>query len=425
MPADDTKPSPSHLAAAGAPFHRPRVPTLCRLVCEAFEAFLTDRSDDPRLPGLIPRTMIVPWWNAITAVGADELVRYAQRLKTIIGMGEFEDADQLAVDLQRAAIGWNLGVLAAIEQSPGDPAIAAVAADPLLVTDIREVARILPIAAPLRSQLSLTFSLLAEDGQMEGRRIFDLSNDTVALLRQQYQAFGEVIGADAVYFALALANRMLRPWQILLVARALSWRPRDPASRYAEFDIVALRIILELKRTAGAVAELARDSDVVGSIALVKSLTAAYFDGVDGLIGTFGPALTGVDDIGWNALSETRTVLAAAFDPGFNQRVSALMLRADEPGFEPAIAAAEFLATAIDSGPRYGFAVEARECRDRLARAIEDKTGPLIAALRTASAAEAQARIYGMLRVTEMVLRDADGVQLARNLRMARQISAA
>jgi len=101
------------------------------------------------------------------------------------------------------------------------------------------------------------------------------------------------------------------------------------------------------------------------------------------------------------------------------------MLRADEPGFEPAIAAAEFLATAIDSGPRYGFAVEARECRDRLARAIEDKTGPLIAALRTASAAEAQARIYGMLRVTEMVLRDADGVQLARNLRMARQISAA
>lgn len=427
MPADDTDSELSNAnSAAAAPRpNGPRVPTLCRLVCQAFEAFLTDRVDDPRLPGLIPRAMIGPWWNAITALCADELVRFERRLKTIIGTGDFEEADQLAVELQRAAIGWNLNVLAAIEHSPSHPAIAAAAADPLLVADIREVARILPIGVPLQSQLALTFSLLAEDGQMEGRRIFDLSNDSIAMLRQQYQTFAEVIGADAGYFALALVNRMTRPWQILLVARALAWRPRDPSSRYAEFDAVTRRLTLELRRIAGEIAELTRANDVAANMPAIKAMAARYFDGVDGLVGTFGPALTGGGDSAWNALSEARTVLAAAFDMTFNDRIAALVMRADDGDTELAIPAAEVLAIIIECGPRYGFVNEARECRDRLAQAIEAKVGTIISALQTASAAVTQARIYAMLRVIEILFKDTPGAQLARNLRMARQVSAA
>ncbi|MGH6975355.1 MAG: hypothetical protein ACRED6_12080, partial [Stellaceae bacterium] len=246
MPANDTLSDSANASPAPAPArpNGPRVPTLCRLVCQAFEPFLANRADTPRLPGLIPRSMIAPWWDAITAVCADELGRYEQRLRTIIGTGEFEEADQLSVELQRAAIGWNIRVLTAVQQQSTFPAIATIAANKLLIEDIREVSRILAIAAPLRSQLALTYSLMAEDGQMEGRRIFDLSKDTVAMLRQQYQTFAEVIGADAIYFALALTNQMLRPWQIMLVARTLAWRPRDQRSRYPEFDTLAQRLIL-------------------------------------------------------------------------------------------------------------------------------------------------------------------------------------
>ncbi|MGH6969505.1 MAG: hypothetical protein ACREEL_12225 [Stellaceae bacterium] len=427
MPADDTDSALSNAGpATAAPRpNGPRVPTLCRLTCHAFEAFLTNGADDPRLPGLIPRAMIGPWWNAVTALCADEFARFEQRLKTIIGTGEFEEADQLAVELQQAAIGWNQSVLAAIGQPSADPAIAAVAADPLLVADLREVAHILPIAAPLRSQLALTFSLLAEDGQMEGLRVFDLSHDTVSMLRQQYQTFAEMIGPDAIYFALALANRMARPWQILLVARALAWRPRDPRSRHAEFELVARRLVLELKRMAGAIVALARQDDVASAMPDIKTLTARYFDGVDGLTGIVGPALAGEGDAAWNALGEARTVLAAAFDRGFNERVAALVLRADEADAEPAIPAAEFLAVVIENGPRYGFAGEARECRERLERAIEAKTKAITAAPQTAPNFAAQARLYGLLRVTEIMFKDAQGARLARNLRMARQVSAA
>ncbi|HYL48865.1 MAG TPA: hypothetical protein VET84_05825 [Stellaceae bacterium] len=427
MPANDTHPEPANVtpAAAAARPGGPRVPTLCRLVCQAFEAFLTDRADNPRLPGLIPRSMIVPWWDAIVALCGGELVRFELRLKTIIGTGEFEEADQIAVELQRAAVDWNMRVLTAIQQPSAIPAVDAIAADKLLIEDIREVARILAIAAPLRSQLALTGSLLAEDGQMEGRRIFDLSKDSVAMLRQQYQTFAEVIGPDAVYFALALANRMMRPWQIMLVARGLAWRPRDHRSRYPEFDVVAQRLILELKRTASEIASLTRKSDTAGQMAVIKTLTVRYFDGVNGLIGAFGPALVGQDDAAWNASAEARTVLSAAFDRTFNDRVTALVLRADETDFEAAVPAAEFIGAVIENGPRYGFANEARDCRERLGTAIEAKANAIIAEMKSAPNPAVQERLYALLRAIETMFKDPQGVQLARSLRMSRQISAA
>lgn len=428
MPADETLSDSANASPAPAPPrpNGPRVPTLCRLVCQAFEAFLANRADNPRLPGLIPRGMIAPWWDAITAVCADELGRYEQRLRTIIGTGEFDEADQLAVELQRAAIGWNIRVLTAVQQQSTFPAIAAVTANKLLIEDIREVSRILAIAAPLRSQLALTYSLMAEDGQMEGRRIFDLSKDAVAMLRQQYQTFAEVIGADAIYFALALTNQMLRPWQIMLVARTLAWRPRDQRSRYPEFDTLAQRLILELKRTAGDIAALTRKDDIAGQMPTIKNLTTGYFDGVDGLIGAFGSALASPDDDAWNAPGEAPTILAAAFDRAFNERAAELVLRVDdEAGGETALATAEFLGMVIEHGPRYGFGNEARECRARLGAAIETKANAVAAEMQSAPGPAVQQRFYALLRAIEALFKDPEGVQLARNLRMSRQVSAA
>jgi len=54
-----------------------RVPTLCRLACVGFEDFLADRVDDPRLPGLIPRTAILPWWQACERIAPDEVKIFA------------------------------------------------------------------------------------------------------------------------------------------------------------------------------------------------------------------------------------------------------------------------------------------------------------------------------------------------------------
>src|ERR1700723_2525228 len=50
-----------------------RIPTLQRLICVGIEEFLTDRNDDPRLEGLIPRASLAPWWQAASLIAGDEI----------------------------------------------------------------------------------------------------------------------------------------------------------------------------------------------------------------------------------------------------------------------------------------------------------------------------------------------------------------
>ena len=206
----------------------PRVPTLCRLACQGFEMFFSDRADDPRMPGLIPRAIIAPWWNGVTALCGAEMEKYERRLKTLIGTGEFGEADQLAIELQKAAIGWTNRLLAELDRAEGDQSLKQVFENPLLIADVREIARILPLSAALKSQIAISCSLLAEADQMEGLRILDLSPDTVAMLKGQYLAFAETsraggalpgAGADEPHGA-AVADPDARPHARLAAERA-------------------------------------------------------------------------------------------------------------------------------------------------------------------------------------------------------------
>src|SRR5579862_609884 len=157
--ADDSAPDTGAAAPPARKAYPPRVPTLCRLTCQGFEAFFSDRRDDSRMPGLIPRAIIAPWWNGVTSLCAPEMEKYERRLKTIIGTGEFNDADQLAVELQKAAIGWTNRLLAELDRPDGDQAIKQMFGDKLLIGDVHEIARILPLSAPLKSQINVTFSM--------------------------------------------------------------------------------------------------------------------------------------------------------------------------------------------------------------------------------------------------------------------------
>src|SRR6201994_3834483 len=59
----------------------PRVPGLLRLICAGFEDLLTDRDDDPRLEGLIPRTSIARWWQAIALIAGSEVQALETKLR--------------------------------------------------------------------------------------------------------------------------------------------------------------------------------------------------------------------------------------------------------------------------------------------------------------------------------------------------------
>lgn len=405
----------------------PRVPTLCRLTCQGFEMFFSDRADDPRMPGLIPRAIIAPWWNGVTALCGAEMEKYERRLKTLIGTGEFNEADQLAIELQKHAIGWTSLLLAELDRAECSQSLKQEFENPLLIADVREIARILPLSAALKSQLNLACSLLAEADQMEGLRILDLSPDTVAMLKGQYLSFAESCGPEARYLALALMNRMARPWQILMLARSLAWRPNDPASPHAEFDAVASRLVLELQRLGHAMTELAKSADLARDMTRLQAMAAQYLDLAQGVAGMLSLRA----DSPWEAaIKDSHRRLAAAFDRPFLARIAAIVFAADasagEATDESATAGARFLALLLEQGGRFGLDGAARDAASDLAQRIGLAAQDLIASLRTApNYSLGNAQLQALLNVTEIIFKDGPGAQLARSLRMARQSSAA
>ena len=417
-------------AAAPAPARKvypPRVPTLCRLTCQGFEMFFSDRADDPRMPGLIPRAIIAPWWNGVTALCGAEMEKYERRLKTLIGTGEFSEADQLAIELQKQAIGWTNRLLEELDRAEGDKSLKQAFENPLLIADVREIARILPLSAALKSQLAICYALLDEADQMEGQRILDLSPDTVAMLKGQYLSFAEKCGPEARYLALALMNRLARPWQILMLARTLAWRPNDSGSPYAEFDAIASRLVLELQRLAHAMIDLSKSADLAGDMDQLQALTARYLDIAVGVAGIMSLRA----DSPWaEAIADSHRRLAAAFDRPFLDRVAAVVLDAerlaDPESVETATAGARFLAQLLEPGGRFGLDNAARDATSDLARRIGNSSQSLIEAMRSASNYSLfNAQLQVLLTVTEIIFKDGPGAQLARSLRMARQSSAA
>jgi len=408
-------------------FHPPRVPTLCRLACQGFEMFFSDRADDPRLPGLIPRAIIAPWWNGVTSLCGAEMDKYERRLKTLIGTGEFSEADQLAVELQKAAIGWTNRLLDELDRAEGDQSLKQEFENPLSIADVREIARILPLSAALKSQLAISYALLDEADQMEGPRILDLTPDTVAMLKGQYLSFAETSGPEARYLALALMNRMARPWQILMLARTLAWRPNDPASPYAEFDAAALRLVLELQRLAHAMTELTKSADLARDMARLQALAAKYLDLAEGMAGILSLRA----DSPWaEAIADSHRRLAAVFDRPFLDRVAAILFdangRSGPESAESATEGARFLALLLEHGGRFGLSAAAREAAAELARRIGDESRRLIETMRSApNHSLFNAQLQALLTITEIIFKDGPGAQLARSLRLARQSSAA
>ena len=415
------------VAATARKSYPPRVPTLCRLTCQGFEMFFSDRRDDPRMPGLIPRTIIAPWWNGVSALCGAEMEKYERRLKTIIGTGEFNDADQLAVELQKAGIGWTNRLLEELDRPGGDIALKQTFENPILIADVREIARILPLSAALKSQINIAFALLAEAEQTEGLRILDLSSDTVGMLKGQYLAFADSNGPDARYLALALLNRMVRPWQILLLARALSWRPNERGSPYPEFDTVAYRLVLELQRMASDLVGLAKSAELAPAIGRIQVLAAQYLDAAEGIAGVL---MLRADSPWAEMLQDAHWRLAAAFDRPFLERVSTIVFdaerRPDPASAEASIAGAQFLALLLEHGERFGLAAAARDATSDLAGRIGDASQNLIEAMRASPDYSLfDGHLQALLRITEIIFKDGPGAQLARTMRMARQSSAA
>ena len=95
-----------------------RVPNLRRLAARAFEPFLTDSDDEPRIPGLIPRASIMPWWDALTHLAGGEIGALEHRLAALAETGAAAAIDAFAREAQAAAAVWTRRLVVEIAIPP-------------------------------------------------------------------------------------------------------------------------------------------------------------------------------------------------------------------------------------------------------------------------------------------------------------------
>ena len=421
----------------------PRVPTLCRLACIGFEDFLVDATDETRLPGLIPRATIAPWWQALERLAPQEIKAMEAELARHVAANDRIGIDRLGETVRRSARGWTEAVLAAAAaRKLADPAARKALADPGVQADFAEIARLLAIAEPLRQALEAVSAVAARSGQKDGRRITEFGADTVTEAKQQYLRFSETHGLESRYVALGLMNRLARPWEVLRLGRSLSWKPTDALMRDTELGIIGQRLIRDLEAHAREVELLApsrrRGAGTAVDYARLHQAMVLYIESAEGMLSEFGFRR----DSPWGEqILDTRAALGRALGPDqlaevaetclavlpLRRGVSARGLASDDPDLETtpapetieqALRAGKFLTLLAQKGSRHGLSSPARTTIEGVGNEINNRCDRLFDELsETPGHAVAAAQIGAIVRVAEALFEDGRSQVMARRLK--------
>jgi hypothetical protein len=349
-----------------------RGPTVCRLICTGFEEFLTERTDEPRVAGLIPRKSIGPWWAAVWHVAKNEIAALTVRLRGLLATDATASLDAFAQEVQQAAAGWTAVIVARLDKPKPDPELEKHLRGPV-ADDVRAIARILPIAQPIATAINAMTILLERLRLMDGERIVDLPPEGVTLLKQYYIALSESHGTDARYLALAVTNRLVQPCQIFRLARALSWKPIDTLVAHTEFGCVGQRLVGDLHHLSQAIVGLVSPRHALPPPEEFSRQISRYMEEAESLLSEIGFRR----DSPWGeAILRTRSDLAKALDRALMERfarwILAVMPHSSRDGGAPpapdaganvetALQSARFMQLLAQRGQRHGFALAARD----------------------------------------------------------------
>lgn len=424
----------------------PRIPTLRRLVCFAFDHFLTDTEDEPRVPGRVARAAIAPWWTALQRIGGPEIRALEASLAERFADGAPGETDDLARAAWSEAAGWTKSLVEELGKPHPDAAVRQLFPRAGLVADLGVIAALLALGELLGAAFDAIDPVLAGAQKLDGRQITELTPEAVTVAKQHYLAISEAHGMDSGLLALGLLNRLRRPWHILRLARAMSWKQNDALLRQTEFGAVGERLIIGLANGAREIVTLAGSRGGAIDLARIAAAIVDYMEDAEGLLGEFGFRR----DSDWGeAILQTRVAVSDAIGRDFLGRVADQMLarilplerRAGAPrgtsadpdlrelpsdaAIADANAAARLLVLLLHRGSRHGFGQPARDTIDTLSTELEKRTRDLLDALRQRPGHPViEAQIGGAAQILDILFEDGRGSTVARRMRLARQATA-
>ena len=226
----------------------PRIFTPQRVLCLPFEDMLIFKDPDPKQPGKIARAAIGPMWNLLMDRVKPKWDPIADAFIAAQKKGDETTKNQTASALWALAaqtlkewdteLGTDAGEIRAAAKKIGGTK---------RLEDLREMMAILAIADIVES--------LKE--KLPRKPILNFTPEHVTIVKRHYDMVGDQAADHEVYLLLALMGRLLQPFPILKVFRALSRKLDDTLTSSTDLGIAGNIVIEALERDADAVAEAA------------------------------------------------------------------------------------------------------------------------------------------------------------------------
>lgn len=260
-----------------AEIRAPRIFTPQRILCLPFEDMLDFRDPDPKETGKIARASIGPMWKLIQDRIKSEWDPVAAEFVGAQKKGD-EDAKNAAASRLWAMAAKTLKEWdQALGNDPGEVRAAAKKiGGTRRLEDIREMACVLEIADIIES--------LKE--QLPRKPILNFTPEQVTIVKRHYDRVGEEAPEHEVYLLLALIGRLLQPFPVLKVFRALSRKLDDTLTSRTDLGVAGDIVISALEKDAEAVAEAAESPNATETDVIAKARRFANaFKGITSDIG--------------------------------------------------------------------------------------------------------------------------------------------
>ena len=146
-----------------------RVPTLCRLACMPFEDFLTDGTEVKQPDGRIRRLVIAPWWQGLQHLAGSDMDLLEAEFRALITGTDKAAAAAFGKKVAQMVRGWTETMLLRLSEVEGDAKLKAIFDGLGVMCDLREVARVLPMAGALRTGIDAVIAVAESQGEARGR----------------------------------------------------------------------------------------------------------------------------------------------------------------------------------------------------------------------------------------------------------------
>ena len=439
------------LAPALAAARRERY-ALQPMVLAAIDPFLAADEAAERTEGLLARAVVAPWWAAIRLIGHAEFAALQGELDRLALIEDETPLVEFAIRVRAAAASATARLLDAMKSSKAAPTIRALAKNAEHAADVAQIGDILRAGENLRGAIEAVVDMARRDEKMPGTMILDLSPPVVTETKRRYDLLSTGSGAETRLFALAILNRLDKPWQIFRLARALSWKRDATLVANTELAVIGQRLLHELDTAANAVNAAnpkGRMSSHLVDFDRLRLLVGRYIECSEGLLGeidlrrdsAWGEAMLRSRGKMRDALEKDRLETAADAilavlpeRPADNkQRSGGAKSDRAAPSSETATAetitaeaakAIQLLTFITQRAGRQGFGSGARKVLDELAQDIHERGEDLIADLRAEPAnAALRALLPPTIWLAEMLCQDDRGKTLRR--RLANELGAA